>query len=104
MSVIIKGMKMPSSCRGCDFIACGFEIADMYCIRTGEKIIDGQANRCPLVEIPKNHGRLIDGDRLFKTLDETAKEFISDTQGNLHIDYIADEFNDAPTILDAEGE
>lgn len=66
MSVIVKGMKMPTGCGSCDFA--GFlPYEDPYCrrlmrtIRVVSKRLDG----CPLEAIPP-HGRLKDADALLK--------------------------------------
>ena len=52
-------------------------------------------NRCPLVEIPTPHGRLIDADEL------ANKTFYSATSAP-YITY--KKFVDTPTIIEAEGE
>lgn len=63
MSVLIKGMKMPTSCANCRFEGCG------YCFATGEQILHVGEQRddvhpdCPLIKLPP-HGRLIDADAL----------------------------------------
>ena len=61
MSVIIKDMDMPKSCFKCE----------IYCrpYFSSDKVIFTQrlAN-CPLVALPKNHSRLIDGDYLVDKL------------------------------------
>ena len=64
MALIIKA-DMPCNCMNyCQF--CG---NDMVCKLTGEEIssYDGQFGRmdfCPLVEIPDEHGRLVDIDKM----------------------------------------
>lgn len=58
MSVLIKGMEMPSSCS-----LCFFAIHDM-CVATGKDAEDWWTERpeyCPLISVPP-HGRLIDAD------------------------------------------
>ena len=95
MSILIKGMKMPTSCAVCPFENYG----DCY----GGKIkaimdIDDYVSagkrhpRCPLVEIPP-HGRLIDADAL-----ERRTHY--DDFDCLVLD--ASDINDAPTIIEAE--
>lgn len=61
MSVLIKGMEMPKSCSKCDLrvIAIGL---DFQCAISGETVDDYYSSRhpkCPIVEVPTPHGRLI---------------------------------------------
>ena len=104
MSILIPGMKMPTSCFDCPM--CYDSIG---CILTGEQwwsdshvYLDFSPNKermwnCPLIELPP-HGRLIDADALmlrvdchgtnkFGMLDEDIREFIGC----------------APTIIPADG-
>ena len=57
MSIIVKGMDMPTSCGMC-------RLADKWADDTDEVYIEcliGHTfNDCPLVEIPTPHGRLIE--------------------------------------------
>ena len=62
MSVIVKGLKMPTSCTRCTLDAFG------YCT-AARRYSEGsttheRASFCPLVELPEKHGRLIDADAL----------------------------------------
>lgn len=71
MSVIVKGMDMPTNCRDCIF--CHFYSISGYTkCDIGLKVLaydykpilfDGKPNWCPLIEIPKC-ARLIDGKEL----------------------------------------
>lgn len=73
MSVIVKGMDMPSFCEECP---CCYLTEGAYsdkCQATGKSIEEFDYDKfkpdwCPLVEIPEKHGRLIDGDKLIKDL------------------------------------
>lgn len=64
MSVLIKGMDMPTSCLACPFMVSG---KNDYCILQSEeankkiKTFVDMINGCPLAEVPK-HGRLVDAD------------------------------------------
>ena len=61
MSVLIKGMEMPTSCAKCRLFGeygCPFIGAVGYALTRGERNDD-----CPLVPVPP-HGRLIDADAL----------------------------------------
>ena len=71
MSVIVQGMDMPKSCAVCEYGA-ALTNNDYLCSRL---FATGNINRyvndglkrpewCPLVELPKNHGRLIDADAI----------------------------------------
>lgn len=62
MSILIKGATLPNSCWDCeaDFAyQIGCELWQDY-----EEFCERRHPNCPLVEIPKPHGRLIDGDKL----------------------------------------
>lgn len=68
MSVLVKGMTMPSNCDSCEFMDCedvSFELLK-YCRMIGMYIDDPLVRPydCPLVELPEHHGRLIDADEM----------------------------------------
>ena len=81
MSLIIKGMSLPSGCNMCQLHVLCF---DYYVCRAkklerggyldvDDQVIAGIRHRCcPLVEIPTPHGRLIDADRLLVVLKSMA--------------------------------
>ena len=81
MSVLIKGMEMPTCCAGC--------CLDRFCKHWD--IVPYRHEDCPLVPVPK-HGRLIDADKLNSS--ET------DYLGN-HFVYLVD-IDDAPTVIPEE--
>jgi hypothetical protein len=69
MSVLIKGMDMPKSCKSCDLLQ-DYD-GDMYCplnsyLNFGdiENVPDYVMDGCPLVEVKTPHGRLIDADEM----------------------------------------
>jgi hypothetical protein len=65
MSVIVKGMKMPSNCAHC---ICASEDS-RYCAAANEYIpMLGKPDFCPLVALPDKHGDLIDRSDLVKSL------------------------------------
>ena len=82
MSVLVKGMDMPTSCHAC----CFFGQADIwesdfdgytksFCKRTGSQTydyVDKFLPNCPLVPVPP-HGRLIDADALKVSLTFSEK-------------------------------
>ena len=97
MSIIIKGMDMPTNCGDCYFEQIGAEEDDYgdtcisYCLITEWRIAlsnrdDKKLPSCPLVEIPTPHGRLIDEDTL---------NFHYEKEDGVIV-------YDAPTILEAE--
>ena len=92
MSVLIKGMEMPSDCEECWLMS----ICDES-IHLTKRPID-----CPLIELPP-HGRLIDADALFFT-DFTLTQIALEKGNpfkNLAI-AIFEKIESAPTILEAE--
>ncbi len=71
MSVLIKGMKMPTCCANCDLHNPFSETP--YCRRLLQAIPrEGRLENCPLVEVPKPHGRLADCDAVKECIDEVA--------------------------------
>ena len=98
--ILICGMEMPDCCEKCPF----FDYEQGYCFASGKKRKDGlydngfyaggngnkRHNNCPLIVLPKGHGRLIDGDELASGCDEPFWcRWLS-------------EIEDAPTIVPAE--
>lgn len=61
MSVLIKGMEMPTNCDVCPF--CDYASARCDAVKgapyTPESRYEKRADFCPLIEVPP-HGRLID--------------------------------------------
>ena len=75
MSILIKGMEMPTRCFSCPM--CDVENAEVNCAISHGSYIDyrevdpkvaiqERPSWCPLIEVPP-HGRLIDADALLKT-------------------------------------
>jgi hypothetical protein len=83
MSILIKGMEMPTSCNKCPFL----DYEEGFCFASGVKhesgwyestlcpggIKDGRHDECPLVPVPP-HGRLIDADALRQSIKESIEE------------------------------
>lgn len=118
MSILIKGMKMPTNCDNCLFDN------NIWCLLNPKSagmiydIADGKPEWCPLVPVPP-HGRLIDADAF-------AADIIKIIESHNYDDYYAESFsvgailrevvselngtslqgcNNAPTIIEAdEGE
>ena len=94
MGVYVEGMEIPETCVEC--INSGLRTA----IRCSEwtKISAGlrenhRALRCPLVEVPEPHGRLIDADALDCKLGASDRD--------IYVKYTLEE---EPTVIEAEGE
>lgn len=76
MGIYIKEMKMPTCCSVCPLEKAVLEkdgsgIKDAYCRITGGTTISNVVTRrtdCPLMEVKKPHGRLIDADELINDL------------------------------------
>ena len=100
MSVIIKNMNFPDICENCRMCVIQWTQDDdpmsfAYCNAAEEfiaKASDGsdkivstailsKVDWCPLVDIPKPHGRLIDADALADDLDADAKKSFNEYYG-----------------------
>ena len=124
MSILIKGMEMPTSCSRCPMLegdrldglchAASKWLDDdehwtWYAYPEGD-IDDSKPCNCPLVPVPK-HGRLIDADALQKDIQKHADLFVN--CGNLDLAAMAQrdglscalsDVVNAPTIIEAEEE
>ena len=104
MSVIVKGMKMPKNCGSCwlskmrgsslgGILDCkiigtvGAAVEDPY------DILNKRHQNCPLTELPKSHGRLIDAD-----------EMINEWDGCTYDGSVTLLLETRPTVIEAEGE
>lgn len=99
MSILIKGMEMPVACFDCPCMQDLSNIDEEYyicaAIEHAPEITDknnGRLPKCPIVEVPTPHGRLIDADALLKIIEESGML----TTG------ICRAINVAPTIIEAE--
>ena len=112
MSLLIKGMDMPIDCASCDLSyycdgyngGYGYSPSGWRCRRLNHIIKDGEETRpldCPLSEIPTPHGRLIDADALTKALE---KRWNVDDDQDFANKSVWRELENAPTIVEAEGE
>ena len=101
MSVIIRGVRWPTSCKDCFFCRIfAFDpnhLPEPRCLIKGEEIPrQGKLLFCPLVEIPTPHGRLIDASELIKSYMKGTKAGIDDFYDTIDI------IDNAPTILEVE--
>ena len=74
MSIVIKGLNLPSNCNEC------YLMEDSGCIVTGYHWVtrgyidmgfdpaEDRHKNCPIIELPESHGRLIDGDEAERRL------------------------------------
>ena len=116
MSILIKGMQMPKNCGECKFFAWQRVVGNHCAIDesiTFHATLDGfdvryeKNGNCPIIEIPP-HGRLIDADALrllydFKNYKPTMTEDEFDRL-MCTLPVIRANIDDAPTIIEAEGE
>ena len=118
MSVLIKGIEMPETCEDCQF-HCYHSHGEYVCVATPMFYPMNLANSkgirkdwCPIIGIPEKHGRLIDADATMKQwgLDKATK-YGNETAEQQHFSYstmmmyeIADILDDAPVVIEAEGE
>lgn len=110
MSILIKGIKMPTSCAECPM---GSVLYGYKCLAKNKQFdryaFNSMQEWCPLIEIPDKHGRLIDGDKLRQTMYHEAFETDSPMQkwdSGCWIRYKMFENieENAPTIIGAERE
>ena len=95
MSILIKGMEMPTSCADCRFYGA------TYCYAKGDEDAHSTLS-CPLISIPP-HGDLIDRNGLDMTDFEISTCVLD--KGNPFkngLEYLLKKIEDAPTIIEAE--
>ena len=94
MSIIIKGMDMPKSCRTCPLNSAPPNGCLIWTINDIRK--DKRNNDCPLVEIPTPHGRLIDKDELLSHIKKDPLFSLVERYG------VSGVIESRPTILEEE--
>ena len=70
MSILITNDEFPQSCWGCP--CCSVRDNGFYCNLLDKFVDEYQQSRhelCPLVELPKHHGRLIDEKELYNKIE-----------------------------------
>lgn len=98
MSIMIKGMEMPKTCKECPF-----SDHEAWCLISGDwreryyMPKDERSKYCPLIELP-SHGRLIDADRLLT--DRMKSKYYHLPNGDIAIPII--DIEHAPTVIEAE--
>jgi hypothetical protein len=107
MSILIKGMEMPTSCLECDWCAHTIPADNYICYRLNRAVI-GVAKEdvnetvnacCPIFPVPK-HGRLIDANALARFL--LNKYWDSSWISSSVLDRFVSEIANAPTIIPAD--
>jgi hypothetical protein len=102
MSLIIKGMSLPSECSECLFSCYDVSVcAPAECIILGERSARHcRPKICPLVEIPTPHGRLIDADALENRVAEW-RDCLKFRDAQI-LCTVIDMIHKAPTVIEAE--
>lgn len=107
MSVVVKGMHIPESCRECPFENYYSDTGKTVCMASlrvlaiGFGIIsfDGRHSSCPIVALPDKHGRLVDADAIVNAMNDMkvgGEVFVT------AVEYVKLIMNDADTIVEAE--
>lgn len=106
MGIIIKGMAMPKNCtdcllfestyhlHGCHAVPKSFEDMDMW------NFVGDRPSWCPLIEVPP-HGRLIDGDWLYRLVEADTENALGHTSFK---DRVLLNIRGCRTIIKSEGE
>lgn len=105
MSILIKGIEMPKRCNGCAFNLIGHCMAykGLYVERKNLEY-NSKPEWCPLVPVPP-HGDLIDRNAITMTDFEIATCVLDRVNPYKNgFEYLLKKFEDAPTIIEAEGE
>ena len=108
-SVIIKDMQIPSECRMCPLCRYFYSTGITNCMLMQTPLaedyktirFEGRHKDCPLVELPEKHGRLIDADALIRE-HFSHEHRIALSEANKA--WMRKIINDAPTIVESEGE
>jgi hypothetical protein len=109
MSLIIKGKDIPKSCYDCDLYSGEGFLCPLVIETTNDWTLEAMYKRvdeCPLVEIPTQHGRLIDADQLQAAIHgclcETCQTFPCEKGIGCLIEDVFNLIDQAPTIIEAE--
>ncbi len=111
MSVLIKGMELPTGCKFCAMMRYYPSNGNVWCNATNRRmqykdsVLSTRQEFCPLVEVKTSHGRLIDAD----AFDERVR-----VAGGMSEEELTEDFKDGvqtvlymlskqPTIIEAEG-
>lgn len=101
--IYIHGMDMPTRCEDCPCFYPEYN----ECNTIVGRWVDGKGtppSDCPIVPVPE-HGRLIDGDKVFKRLQKQAMSVWGDGNPRYQIVLeVMDAIRFAPTIIPADKE
>lgn len=103
MTILIKGMEMPEGCWDCELGGVyTYRDANDVCIEEKYrcsvtfcpvKDLAKRHEKCPLIEVPTHHGRLIDAD---------AIPFVQSEDGCTDDYAYRYDINELPTVIEAE--
>ena len=114
MTILIRDMEMPSACDECqlcdddamclalgiDLLGDGEELEHFWYLPEGYK-----SEKCPLIEVPTPHGDLIDREELLNDAGGVYTARPEEAQKIQHeINKVLVAIQDAPTVIEAEGE
>ena len=114
MSILIKGMEMPTSCDSCRIME--FEdtncVEEFYCgcpivFKAHPQGVDHRPDYCPLIEVPEPHGRLIDENEMFGEFvieGQRSKRYKLGEKWELNGEEIRSVISRLPTIIPASDE
>ena len=110
MSILIKGMKMPTTCEECDFCHWSNLHQTGICDRCGDEPVcpdygtdykRTRARFCPLIGLPEKHGRLIDESTVLEMIRKSMcikdLSFLYNAEKS-----VVNQIYHAPTIIEAE--
>lgn len=100
MSVLVKGMKMPTGCDDCPLygidMRCNITYTPNY---TDGRFVERLGN-CPIVDVPAPRSRLIDADALTDNWYYASAALRPDDVKKV---VCLDDIDNVPTIIEAEG-
>ena len=105
MSLMIKGMNMPKSCKDCpcrEYPKFSFE--SNWCCLNQKTISDVRviSPNCPLIEVPTPHGRLIDEEAIYNNVKSRCNNCHIRACAICGVTCILNDIRTAPTIIEAE--
>lgn len=107
--ILIKGMKMPVACFDCPCMQDLSNIDEEYyicaAIEHAPEITNknnGRLPKCPLVEIPTPHGRLIDEEAIYNNVKSRCSNCHIRICAICGVTRILNDIRTAPTIIEAE--
>ena len=115
MSILIKGMKAPTSCGQC-VMSRWSRYEQQYMCNVGDKpamklasdYVSRKPSWCPIVEIPEPHGRLIDEENVIDAIHGRLEvlrthEVFRRKHGDIDLLGVMPYIAKIPTVIEAEG-